>query len=287
MCLFKNNRSTAHKVLLSNRKWPYSKQNFKRVQNILRDLEWVTPRESQLYELLYDLLQCEEERNLIEELLRKVIFLSDDDMRSKVGEIADVILNQWKCSENDTVIVGAKNNDSADGGDVFIYYLRNYLGWKESRVRTTYNILSEGEYITRVIIADDFIGTGKRMHEVISPIKGEYRNLQVYFVSVGMMESIVKKEYPAILKCTHYVPVIVSPGMNHEKDKRVALMTQIESYLAQRWKDLSLDSYHLGYKKSGALYWNRALRVPNNVYPVFWWGAKADGTPFNPIMSVK
>lgn len=287
MCLFKNNRSTAHKVLLSNRKWPYSKQNFKRVQNILRDLEWVTPRESQLYELLYDLLQCEEERNLIEELLRKVIFLSYEDMQEKARNIADVILNVWGCIEEETMIVGAKKRDNADGGDLLIYNLRNYLCWKERRLRTTYQCLQDKALdVKNIIIADDFTGTGERMDKAIKKVREFAPGAYIRFVSIGMMDAMVKKSYPDVLNYTHFAPVLVRSGMNHENDKRVELMTRIESYLAQRWKDLSLDSYHLGYKKSGALYWNGALRVPNNVYPVFWWGAKADGTPFNPIMGV-
>ena len=285
--MFKNNRSIAHKVPLSNKKWTYSKQDFKRVHSILRDLEWVTSRESQLYELFYDLLQSEEERNLIEELLRKVIYLNDDDMRDKVKEIANVILNIWECAEEETMIVGAKKRDSADGGDVLIYNLRNYLGWKEQRLRTTYQCLQDKTLdVKNVIIADDFTGTGERMHKTIKKIRELAPEASIRFVSIGMMDAVMKTLYPDVLSYTHFAPVLVRSGMNHKNDKMVALMTQIETYLAQRWNGLSLNCYHLGYKESGALYWNGALRVPNNVYPVFWWGAKADGTPFNPIMGV-
>lgn len=248
MCLFFRKRKKTEKIRLGNKKWPYSKQDFERVYSILEDLEWITPRESQLWELLYELLKEDNERDLLEELLRKVVYLNDDDSRAKCKEIANVILNVWNCQESETVIVGAKKKDSSDGGDVLIYNLRNYLGWKEKRLQTTYRDLQSINNVKSIIIADDFTGTGKRMNDVINDIVNLVPGVTIRFVSIGLMESTVKKHYPGVLSYQYFAPVILFPGINHEKDKRVELMKQVESYLAPRWNGLSIEHYHLGYK---------------------------------------
>lgn len=283
MCFFRKNKNK-ERVRLSNKKYPYSEQGFKRVYRILSNARWIRLREHHLYDLLYGLLQDEKERDLIEELLLKVVYLDDDESRDKIREIADIIIHKWQCSEDDTLIVGAKKKDKSDGGDILIYWLRNTLGWKEGRFRTTYQSIANYPGIKNVIIADDFTGTGKRMDDVIKDIQSKNPGLSIRFVTIGMMKTVAKKYYPSILTYDHYAAVILSPGLNHETDKRINLMTQIEGYLSSKWKSLTLEHYHLGFSESGALYWNRQFRVPNNVYPVFWWGEKKDGTLFNALM---
>lgn len=273
------------KILIKNRKWDYSKYELQRVFKLINDNDWLLPRESQLHDLLYDLLQNDEERDLIDFLLRKVVFLNDEDSREKMREIARTITDEWGCVANNTVIVGAKNKDSSDGADLLIYGLRNYVGWAETRFKTTYNGINAMPGLKNVIIADDFIGTGKRMDQVIKDITKMVPGCTIRFVSIGFMESMARKYYPNILKYEYFAPVIISPALNHNTDPRVAIMSSIESYLAPDWDGLSLKRYHLGFMESGALYWNKQFRAPNNVYPVFWWGAKKDGTPFDALMN--
>lgn len=284
MCL-PHRKKPIEKYLLSNKKFSYSKAGLERAFNLLCDLDWIEQREPQLFELLFGLLQKENERDLIEELLRKVVYLNDNESRQQIKSIADVIVNKWNCTEDDTIVVGAKNEDKSDGADVLIYGLRNVLQWKEGRFRNTYSKIRDLQSIKNVIIADDFTGTGKRMHDVITDIKTHNPELTIRFVSICLMPAVARVHYPDILECTFFAPIVITPGMDHEKDERVLVMNQIEGYLSERWGRLSLQHYHLGFKGSGALYWNRQFRVSNNVYPVFWWGAKKDGTPFQAIMS--
>lgn len=284
MCL-PHRKKAIEKYLLSNKKYSYSKAGLKRAFNLLCDLDWIGQRESQLYELLFGLLQEENERDLIEELLRKVVYLNDKESRQQIKSIADVIVNKWNCTEEDTIVVGAKKVDKSDGADVLIYGIRNVLQWKDGRFRNTYSKIQDLQNLKNVIIADDFTGTGKRMHDVITDIKAHNPELTIRFVSICFMPKVARVHYPDILDFTFYAPIIITPGMDHEKDERVTIMTQIEGYLSERWGRLSLQHYHLGFKESGALYWNRQFRVSNNVYPIFWWGAKKDGSPFQAIMS--
>lgn len=285
MCRIKR-KKLFKKVPISNKRWNYSKQELQKIYNLMNEMDWLLPRESQLRELMFDLLQRDVERDLIQNLLRKVVFLSDDDSREMIRTIAHVITNDWGCAEDDTVIVGAKKNDRSDGADVFIYGLRNNLDWRESRFKTTYNGLTNMQGLKNIIIADDFTGTGLRMDKTIKVIEASVPNCIIRFVSIGLMESVARKHHPSILTYEHFAPVIVSPGLNHEKDKRVQLMSDIELYLALNWKGLFLEQYHLGFEESGALYWNKQFRVPNNVYPIFWWGEKKDGKPIDALMSM-
>lgn len=283
MCLFGHHSKTV-KLRLGKKHRPYSEKEFKRVYDILDRLSWIRDRESQLDELLYSLLQDDQERDLIEELLGKVIYLDDNESRSKTREIANHITDVWKCREEDTIIVGANKKEKADGSAVLLYGLRNVLGWKEGRIILTCKNIQDIPDVHNIVIADDFTGSGQRMHDIIEYVNRKLPEARIYFVSIGLMKSVVKRCYPDVLACTYFAPIVLTPGLNHVADKRAMLMSQIEAYLAPRWRSFSLDIYHWGYKESGALYWNRQFRVPNNVYPVFWWGERKDGSVFNSLM---
>ena len=283
MCVFWRRNKTI-KLLLRKKHRSYSEKEFERIFDILERLSWVRDRESQLDELLYSLLKDEQERDLIEELLGKVIYLDDNESRTKTKEIAKHITDVWKCSEEDSIIVGANMKENSDGSAVLSYELRNVLEWKESRFKITCKNIQNDPNVKNIVIVDDFIGSGKRMHDIIKYIRTRVSDVRIFFASICLMESVVKRCYPDVLECTYFAPIILTPGMNYTNDKRMMLMTKIEAYLAPRWKKYSLELYHLGYEESGALYWNRHYRVPNNVYPVFWWGERKDGTVFHSLM---
>lgn len=276
---------SVYKHRLRKKQKSYSFMTFIRMFFILRRLNWLIPKESELYTLLYDLLQNENERGFIRSLLHRFVYLSDDGSRDKVREIAAKIKNDWLCAPSDTIICGAKNEDESNGSDVFLYDLRNALKWPDKCFRTTYSILGSGLSFNNVIIADDFTGSGKRMHETLDDIRSSMgpNATSIRFVSIAMMESVVKQKYPDILQFEHFVPINLEPGFNHLNSRNLGLMNQIEGYLAPRWKGKRLKVFHLGYKESGALYWNKQYRIPNNVYPVFWWGKKCDGSEFTPL----
>lgn len=277
------------RIPLSNKKWECTEVHFQRVFDLLEDLDWLLPRESQVHELFYGLLQNEEERDLITILLKKVIFLSDDASRSKISDIATHITDTWKCTAKDTIVIGAKDNNDADGSDVFVYGLRNALRWPDKRIQTNYSAIEEPAMmseIKNIVIADDFTGSGKRMDGILKKVTAKVgSDITVRFVSIGIMPDVVKENYPAVLSFEYYAPVKVYSGFDHTQEtSKTSLMTQIESYLSPKYNRLKLSDFHLGFKESGALYWNKQYRVPNNVYPVFWWGYKKDKTPYNAIM---
>ena len=180
----------------------------------------------------------------------------------------------------------AENLDKSDGGDVFVYGLRNCLGWNEKRFRSSLYSLESGKFpeVDNVIVADDFTGTGERLSGMLKQIKNKHPDITIRFVSICLMESVAREKYPDLLSYQYYAPILLEPGMDHSKDPRVKTMEQIEEYLSPKYSDMSLDTYRLGYKGSGALYWNRQYRVPNNVYPIFWWKKRRDGTDIDPIM---
>ncbi len=274
------------KVLLRNTKFSYSFRALRSSLSLLIRIDWLRERESQFYSLFYDILQNDEERELIKDMLTKVRYVDDDETRNCYRLIADVIKNKWKCEENKSLVVVAKEDDKSDGGDVLVYGLRNCLGWKDPRFRSSLNSFEAGLFpgVDNVIVADDFTGTGQRLSGMLKTIKNKHPDITVRFVSICLMESVAREKYPDILAYQYYAPILLEPGMDHSRDPRVKTMKQIEEYLSPKCGNLSLDKYRLGYKESGALYWNRQYRVPNNVYPIFWWKKRRDGTDIDPIM---
>lgn len=283
MCLFRKKRPLK-KYYLGNKKMSYSEKDFEKVYSLLNDAPWLCQREPQLYELLFDLAKKEDERGLLSELLRIVVYIDDNDSRKYIKQIADYIINNWRCSDSDTIIVGGKKGNKVDGADVFLYGLRNAMGWREGCFRNTYKNIQNIPNLKNVIVADDFTGTGQRLDGVLRDMESQKLGVKIRFVSIAFMDTVAKTLYPDIFHYDYYAPVLIKPGFRHADKKKLDLMCSLESYLAPTWRDLSLAEYHLGFKESGALYWNIQYRVPNNVYPVFWWGLKADGTIFNSIM---
>ena len=61
------------------------------------------------------------------------------------------------------------------------------------------------------------------------------------------------------------------------------VMLNMEALLAPTFGTQKMRNCSLGYGNTGSLYYNKEYRIPNNVYPVFWWGTLADGRRFQSL----
>ena len=59
-----------------------------------------------------------------------------------------------------------------------------------------------------------------------------------------------------------------------------------EAHLKPKIGKMKLKNYFLGYGESEALYFSEEYRVPNNVFPIFWWRLALDGeSSWKPMFS--
>ncbi len=185
-------------------------------------------------------------------------------------------------------IVAISDGKCPDGSQFIIQAIKNNFAkeprWSESNFINSLKTIGQAAYQLRnnqkIILIDDFIGTGKTIIRKIKwlqdkIIEKKKKNIRLYIVSLATMQNAVAK----IKKLGHdfYSPLILNKGISdHYPDKMVKLenMLELESCLAGRYEGENLPS--LGYGKSESLFAIEGLNVPNNVFPIFWWPVLKD-----------
>ena len=130
---------------------------------------------------------------------------------------------------------------------------------------------------SRIVLVDDFVGTGETAMEAVNYIRELCPALKnnssiVVLCIIAMKEGIELLKSNGILTYCHHIR---KKGISEEleEDKRanaLTTMTAIEAKL----KNLK-DDFRFGYKKSEALVCME--RCPNNTFPIYWLGK---GVPY-------
>jgi len=179
--------------------------------------------------------------------------------------------------------VCTKTNRSPDGSLKLVYDLRSALGGWNNKMLLNYFDANDTHIISgcNVILCDDFIGSGSTMEKRINRIKSKMSpNAKLYVVSLACMreakESILDKK-----GVYAFSPIWIDKGIKDESGD--AIMLRMEALLSPKYQNEDLVKCTLGYGKAGSLYFNEDYRIPNNVYPIFWWGYLADGRSLNSL----
>ena len=224
-------------------------------------------------------------KRLFSKLIRKFKYVDHSHSQKNVIAIAHQIKVVWKCSPKTTLImpVCSRSQRSPDGSSKMVYDLRSALGnWNGVMFTSCLDLkdpnLSSG---CDVILCDDFIGSGSTIMRKMSKIQAAISpGSKLYVVSLAAMknarDTVLNK--PDIF---FYTPLLLEKGINDSSDE--SIMLNMEALLAPRYNNESLENCSLGYAKTGSLYFNEDYRIPNNVYPIFWWGKMNDGQLFRSL----
>lgn len=250
--------------------------------------EWLIKYTEKFETTICALLTDEPKRKLFAKALDKFVYINRDQSGEHVMAIANQISDVWKCNVKESVVVAfkKKTNFHPDGSNVLLYHLQDKLQqWPSTRFLSDFDI--ENKWIKNsknIILCDDFIGTGGTMENRISDlVTALTKNQRIYIVALGAM-SMAKDRYKKYKNVEVFSPVWIKNGVCHlDNTTERSTMLDIERGLAPEYKNYSLKTMSLGYLESGALYFNEEYRIPNNVYPIFWWGKLFDKTPFNSI----
>ena len=249
---------------------------------------WLSKSSSKLESTIHTLLTERERRILFSKLLRKFVYVDLNSSHENVLKIVYQIEHRWNCDPNHTVIVAARKmcNNHPDGSNILVYNLQDELKrWKNQRFLSVFDIDNKRLINSQnIIVCDDFIGTGGTIDKRIQNLQNKFgEDKKIFVVALAAMKNS-KKVLAKYNNVSVYSPVWVACGLNHDSDsKECAIMLNMEELLARKYKNYELDDVSLGYKKSGALYYNEQYRIPNNVYPIFWWGKLSDGSNFDSI----
>lgn len=249
---------------------------------------WLAKYSNQLEFTIRTLLTEKQCRNLFSKMLKEFVYVDRDTCHQKVLRVVHQIENVWKCDKNTTVIIAAKKveNGHPDGSNVFLYNLQSELKtWKTNRFISSFNLKNKRvNNSENIIICDDFIGSGETIEKRIDDLYAEFKGKKrIYIVSLGAMD-ISKKRISKYDNIAVFSSIWLSRILNHDQDSQERnTMLGMENLLASKYKEYELNTMSLGYKESGALYYNEEYRIPNNVYPIFWWGKLSGGEDFDSI----
>lgn len=145
--------------------------------------------------------------------------------------------------------------------------------------KTQKQVLSEAfnNDASKIILVDDFLGTGKTSLDYINEINNNQRfNKEKFiFIYIAGMEQGIKnlKESGYCVYCNYIQKKGISDIQDQTiRDKYMKLMNSIETRF-------NIDNdFMLGYGKSEALI--KLNRTPNNTFPVYWDESKNKNAPF-------
>ena len=250
------------------------------------DYEWLHYEPDGLFEL-WCLAENEEQKKLIEFLIRNFLYINDKELDSGCKAIVNYIESEWKLTAENTLISATCDNSNPDGSQMIIQKIKNKFSesWREwmfynslpvvaNKIKNNYN----------VVLIDDFIGTGDTIDRKVQYLLKELTvrkvdNISIYIVSLAAMN--FAKESMDKLKIPYYSVHWLSKGISEKinLDRRtnaIKAMEALEAKLKEKVSRRKLQNF--GYKKSESLFALGSCNIPNNVFPIFWWTHLKDGT---------
>jgi hypothetical protein len=275
---------------------PIPHQVFKQLMKLTLMHRWLE-KESQALTDLWNLCDIQSEQDLLFDLLSRFKYLDSSHLKEFGEEIATHIVTNWSLGPDDTKIVAVSDKKNADGSLMFIQSLKNKFdsfGWTEENFIKD---IGEGARIAKkdsiVILADDFIGTGKTIQRRYDWYLNKLNERKVTGVNIKVVALAALNTSKVILNnlgIDYFIPLWLNKGISdHYKGnslhKAVNDMLYLESLLEENFMGLKLPSF--GFEKSEALFNIESFNIPNNVFPIFWWpvlkGSKRRNTLFKRI----
>jgi hypothetical protein len=256
-----------------------SYESYMKLFDLMKNRHWLEDESKATYDL-WNLCSSIEKQDLIYELLCRFEFITSRELNKLCQNIANHITQSWNLTNIGTKFVATSKDQRPDGSQFIIQALKNNFAnmpnWSESNFVNNLNTIGQVAYQLRdnqkIILIDDFIGTGKTILRKIKWLqdkisKKKKTNVCLYVVSIAIMKSAVDDIKTLVFDC--YASLILNKGISDYYPQKIKTMLELEQYLASHYKGESLPS--LGYGKSESLFAIEGINVPNNVFPIFWW----------------
>ena len=246
---------------------------------------WITrQRHRRGYDEMLDrLILFPEERALFRDILNKFIYVDSEQCETLIQQIVDQ-LAEWGCDNRKTVILATRDDPKDnDGSCVFLKMLSDHLfGWDEKRFCNYYDFprrFSTLKNYDKIVLIDDFIGSGFIMNDRYSLLKSEMGKLkkprELYVIALAGMKA-AKDNYPFLAQGNVFVPLWLEKAIDRDKDVvSTRIMSGILSRLNNRNNDTKrceLSKCGFGFGDMAGAYYNVYFRMPDNMLAIFWWG---------------
>ncbi|WP_321289382.1 hypothetical protein [uncultured Sunxiuqinia sp.] len=261
--------------------------DFTRLTSLHLDHIWLTYEPLALFQL-WCLSDNEEQKNIIEFLIKNFSYIDGRRLSEGSQLIANHIENEWDLNAANTFLLATCDDRKPDGSQALIQNLKNKFSfnWKESNFFNSLPIgANEIPADSNVILVDDFIGTGDTISRKLDYLNKtiEERSLKgvsIKIVSLASMKFSIEVldkldvEYFSV----HWLNKGISELVSDEK-KEIATksMEELEKKLKKNYHGKQIPNF--GYKKSESLFALESNNIPNNVFPIFWWPFLKGGIP--------
>lgn len=259
--------------------------------NILFDIcmkhQWLSAKKEALSHLLF--VDCEDidARNLVMQLIDKIHYISDMEYNALLKSLAENII-QTEDDPKKIQIVAMTGDSGADSAQAVIYSLKSILGQKEwdgylfvNRYDHSYKEAGRKDFQhTKIILVDNFIGTGDTVIGRIKRIRDQYKGKTIEIcVKVIFSTDFGKKrlEKEGIDLYMVYEPLKKVIDDFYDLEQATLFkqkIKEIESKFLQNYEGRDLHS--LGYGEGQIALAIQDVNTPNNVLPIFWWKYYSD-----------
>lgn len=273
----------------------FSKAEFSFAIEMLDTYPWISrPLHRRGFDEMMDrLILDSSERDFLGELLGRFVYADGDYCEELLDSCINQVKNVWGCTLQDTVFMATRvQPKDNDGSVVFMKHLQDRLyGWKDRNFlnyfQKKHSFASVKEF-KKVILVDDFIGSGDTMSERLSLLNDVLSKTrmkhEVYVLTLAGMK-VAKSQHPELSADNVFAPLWLDKAFERYVDEEhTHIMDHILSRLSPKNNDgkrYRQAQYAYGFKDTAGLYYNVHYRIPNNVLSFFWWGKFSDGDEYN------
>jgi hypothetical protein len=136
-----------------------------------------------------------------------------------------------------------------------------------------------------LVLVDEFIGTGETAEKKVKWLRAELAKSgatpKIYFGVVAGMQAGLERLKPMVDGV--FAAHVLTRGISDfypvgEAEQHLDAMLALERQLGPETRRGTLKKHSLGYKKSETVYSRSNGNTPNNVFPIFWWDVRSDGS---------
>ncbi len=250
---------------------------------------WLKERQPSLIDLIDE---CEEDKQqqLVFELLERFTFLDAPGFQQAIQGIADYIQVQLGLGPDNAAISASDNSKYADSSQFVVYSLKAAAKWNAPNWSTNLFVSNLTHLVGsaekgNLVLVDEFIGTGETAEKKVMWLRAELAKSgatpKIYFGVVAGMQAGLERLKPMVDGV--FAAHVLTRGISDfypvgEAEQRLDAMLALERQLGPETRRGTLKKHSLGYKKSETLYSRSNGNTPNNVFPIFWWDVRSDGS---------
>ena len=243
---------------------------------------------------LLELCEYRGEVNLLLEMINRLKLIDTLEIRNFVDRTLEKIYEIPDFTHKNIAFVPKYKNNGTDSSLWILQILQNSFDpksklTKQKNVYTRARDALENEKIERIVLVDDFNGTGESLSEYVKWIDGECdrtgrARVKVFAYFYCAMEEAIAIKQPASLEVCDVENILKKgiSGYNSGSDltSKIHLMKHLEGNI----KKLN-PIFSLGFQQSETLYACDGVSTPNNVFPIFWKRNIGSGAFFRPLLN--